>query len=151
MLKSDDSILFKLATATDLPSVQRLLTENKLPLGGVEDQFDTFIVAFTDDTTLIGCAGLEKYGHYGLIRSVVVQTAFQHKALGSKLVEQIEQLAKKHSISNLYLLTETAKDFFSKRGYILISRNDVPKQIQESYEYSTACAVSAVVMKKDLA
>lgn len=150
MLRSDDSILFKLATPTDLPSVQNLLTENKLPIGGIEDQFETFIVAFTDDSKLIGCAGLEKYDNYGLIRSVVVQSAFQHKFLGSKLVEQVEQLAKKHTISQIYLLTETAKDFFAKKGYTVISRNDVPKHIQESYEYSTACKVSAVVMKKDL-
>ena len=151
MLKSDNSLLFKLATPDDLPLVKVLLAENKLPLGGIEDQFETFILAFTDSKKLIGCAGLEKYDHYGLIRSVVVQTAFQHKSLGSKLVEQIENLAKKHAISKLYLLTETAIDFFYKNGYEVITRDDVPKQIQESYEYSIACAVSAVVMKKDFA
>jgi N-acetylglutamate synthase-like GNAT family acetyltransferase len=45
-----------------------LLRDSDLPLAGVEEHFDSFLVARTDEGALAGCVGLETYGDVGLLR-----------------------------------------------------------------------------------
>jgi amino-acid N-acetyltransferase len=59
------------ARREDLPAVERLLTESKLPLDGVADELSTFIVA-ESGKELVGVAGLEVCCDNALLRSVAV-------------------------------------------------------------------------------
>jgi amino-acid N-acetyltransferase len=54
-------------------------------------------------------------------------------------------------INWLYLLTETASEYFEAKGYERISREDAPAALSASSEFSHVCPVSAIVMKKPLA
>ena len=53
-------------------------------------------------------------------------------------------------ISALYLLTTTAAGFFPKFGFERIDRCDVPRSVQMSVEFTSACPSSATVMRKYL-
>jgi len=66
------------------------------------------------------------------------------------LVKTLEEQAIASGISDMYLLTETADKYFSKKGYHPINRDEVPTEVKASSEFSYVCPVSAIVMKKPL-
>lgn len=150
MLKSNNYFTSRLSNPADYPAVIKILENLDLPVGGVKDQFENFIILLKDESELIGCAGLEIYKSSGLVRSVAIVPAYQKKKLGSLLVQAVEAQAKTNNLKNLFLLTETAEKFFLKYGYTTISRSQVPTEIQGSFEYTVACKESAIVMKKDI-
>lgn len=126
-----------------------LLAAEKLPVDDLPETLDNFVVA-TDGETLTGVAGLEIYGQYGLLRSLAVDKAYRDKGIANNLLAQIEGLAKTEKLSAIYLLTETAPDYFFRKGYRVINRSSVPSEVQQSTEFSHVCPVSAIVMKKPI-
>lgn len=130
-------------------AIVALLQTEKLPVEDLPASLDNFFVVFYEDK-VIGAIGLEQYGHYALLRSMVVSKEHRNKNIASGLVEQLEQLSKAIGISYMYLLTETAPGYFEKKGYQRINREEVPPVLQASSEFSHVCPVSAIVMKKEL-
>jgi amino-acid N-acetyltransferase len=126
-----------------------LLSSEKQPAGDLPAILENFLIAVQDDE-LIGVIGLEIYGNYGLLRSLAVKPAFRYQSIASKLIAQIEALTVSKGLKAVFLLTETAADYFSRKGYEKITRNDVPKEVQQSSEFSHVCPQSAIVMKKEI-
>lgn len=126
-----------------------LLQTEKLPVEDLPPSLDNFYVALKDNT-VIGAIGLEQYGNYALLRSMVVSGEHRNKNIASNLVNELENYGKHLGIIAMYLLTETAPTYFEKKGYQRIQREDVPAEVRESSEFSHVCPVSAVVMKKEL-
>jgi len=60
------------------------------------------------------------------------------------------RLSGERGIDAVYLLTETAQDFFPRFGFITIERSEVPPALHESAEWTTACASTAQAMAKRL-
>lgn len=83
-----------------------------------------------------GIAGLEIHGSYGLLRSLAVAPEFQAKGCGKALVDRIEVYAKDRGLKRLYLLTNTAENYFAKRGYVRVERAHVPEPIRRTSEFS---------------
>jgi amino-acid N-acetyltransferase len=128
-------------------SIVSLLQSEKLPVIDLPVSLDNFFVSL-DDNRVIGAIGLEQYDNCGLLRSLVVDKNYRGKNIASQLVQQLEDYATTIGIDEMYLLTETAPEYFKKKGYEQISRDEVPKPIQASSEFSQVCPVSAIVMKK---
>ena len=126
-----------------------LLQTEKLPVEDLPTSLDNFFVALEGDN-IIGSIGLEQYDNCGLLRSMVVNKEFRGKNIASGLVQALEREAIKLGIDCIYLLTETAPGYFERKGYKRVSRDEVPKSIQTSSEFSSVCPVSAIVMKKPL-
>ena len=126
-----------------------LLLAEKLPVEDLPASLDHFFVALNEDE-VTGAIGLEQYGNYALLRSMVVHAAHRNKHIASRLVEQLEHYGKRLGISAMYLLTETAPVYFEQKGYQKINREEVPAVLQASSEFSHVCPVSAIVMKKEL-
>jgi len=129
--------------------VLNLLSTSKLPTDDLPVTLDNFYVAIEDDI-VAGVAGLEVYGNYGLLRSVAVSPFAQNKGVAAGLLNQIETVATKRGLEGLYLLTETATEYFDKHGYEHVARMDVPDVIKESAQFKRVCPESATVMKKSL-
>ena len=96
-------------------------------------------------------AGLERFGECALLRSLAVAPAQRHQDIASRLVATLEAGAYARGLRHFYLLTETAKDFFLKRGYEVVPRAAAPRPLQESAEFRTLCPAAAVCMHKPLA
>ncbi|HEX5651619.1 MAG TPA: arsenic resistance N-acetyltransferase ArsN2 [Chitinophagaceae bacterium] len=143
---------YKLVPAKTEPirqDVIRLLEQNELPVSDLTGEKELF--ALTDESgSLAGTGGLEIVNEAALVRSVSVKKELQGKGLGNLINRKLEELAKSKGIQQLYLLTTTAKSFFEKEGYSVISRDDVPDAIKETSEFSSVCPSTATVMKKDL-
>jgi len=144
-----DKTIFRNAASSDWDQIARLLQSASLPLDGARDHVANFFLAF-DDEKLIGCAGLEVYGEYGLLRSVAVEAGERGKGLGIKVVQRILDQAKENRIRTIILLTETAQNFFPKFGFRVIKRDDAPAPVKESVEFKGACCESAATMRLDL-
>jgi len=51
-------------------------------------------------------------------------------------------------IEELFLLTETAEDWFARLGYAAVARSSMPASILASDEVTVACSESAVTMRR---
>ncbi|HPI98707.1 MAG TPA: arsenic resistance N-acetyltransferase ArsN2 [Synergistales bacterium] len=137
------------ATETDLEVLREFLSGFDLPLDGVEEHIATMLLGFSEGR-LVASAGLEIYGNSALLRSVAVDRDFRNRGYGKALVEASFESAHQKEINYLYLLTDTAEDYFPRFGFNKISREQVPEQVRGSVEFTSACPLSAVVMMKKL-
>jgi len=137
------------ATHADFPAIVGLLERNALPRAGLEQQVTTMLVA-KEGEQLVGTAALEVYGAAALLRSVAVAAERRGQGLGQTLTAAALDLAQRRGVRTVYLLTETAAEFFPKFGFRPIARSDVVPAVLESPEFTTACPASAVVMARSL-
>ncbi|MDB5090190.1 MAG: hypothetical protein JWR09_4184 [Mucilaginibacter sp.] len=130
-------------------SIVALLTAEKLPTVDLPDQLENFAVTKQGDD-ITGVIGLEIYGDYALLRSLAVNKSFRNQGIADELLQHIEKLAAVKKLKAIYLLTETAPGYFTRKGYQTITRADVPGEVQQSSEFSHVCPQSAIVMLKFL-
>ncbi|MFN8472748.1 MAG: arsenic resistance N-acetyltransferase ArsN2 [Anaerolineae bacterium] len=143
------TILINSAAATDLPAILALLDRTDLPPDGLADHLSTTLVA-RDEEAIIGSAALEVYDEGALLRSVAVEPSYQGQGIGQQLTQAVLSLAKEQGIRVVYLLTETAGDFFPRFGFQTVARQDVAPSVQQSVEFTTVCPTSALVMVVNL-
>jgi amino-acid N-acetyltransferase len=134
------------ATAADLESIKALLVASDLPTAGVDEHWKTFIVA-REDGKMVACGGAEAYQVVALIRSVAVQPDYRSHGLGRRIVRQLLDRLASRGLREFYLLTTTAEEYFRKRGFKTIDRDEVHPQLLSSREFQDACPDSAVCMR----
>ncbi|MFN8417985.1 MAG: arsenic resistance N-acetyltransferase ArsN2 [Anaerolineae bacterium] len=135
------------AVHSDLDHIYALLTANHLPLDGLAEHINTTLVLETEDQ-IIGSAALELYADSALLRSVCVAPEYQGQGLGHQLIAASLQCAEHYDASTVYLLTETAAEFFPRFGFQVIARTEVPDAVRGSVEFVSACPDSAVAMAR---
>jgi amino-acid N-acetyltransferase len=128
------------------PAITALLTASGLPLDGLEPHLPSAVVA-REAGGIVGCAALELYGHDALLRSVAVAPARRRGGVGLALTAACIELARRHGVRTLWLLTETASEFFPRFGFEPATREAVPAAVRQSAEFTTACPDSATVMR----
>lgn len=137
------------AAAGDLPEILSLLDRAKLPRAGVQEHLSDFVVA-REGRRIVGCAALERYGSNALLRSVVVDVTMRGLGLGQQLTRALLDRAGRFKLARVYLLTETAQQFFPRFGFRTIQRDAVDAAVRQSVEFTTACPAGAVAMALDL-
>ncbi len=137
------------APGEDLQEIKELLDINKLPSGDFEEHVENFIV-IEEKRKIIGVGGLEIYGVIGLVRSIVVESAYRGRGISKNIYKLIEKKAHGFGVNTLYLLTESATDYFNKLGFVIQEREKVPKLIKDTKQYKELCPSSAVVMSRKL-
>ena len=136
-------------TAADLPAVEALLSQAGLPLDGLR-RSERLTVARMDGR-IVGAAALEAYENGVLLRSVVVAEELRNSGLGQRLTLAALAAASRLGHRTAYLLTTTAGGFFSRFGFVAIDRAEVPADVKQSVEFTSACPASALVMRAPLA
>jgi len=139
--------LIRAAKPGDLPAISELLDTARLPTAGVAEHLDSFAV-LESDGSVVGVGGLEIHGFVALIRSLVVAPEYRGRGLATAICDHLEAAAASRGVEHLYLLTETAAPFFSKRGFVAISRDEAPPPIASSKEFSQLCPQSAAFMRR---
>jgi len=137
------------ATPTIAADVVALLRRCDLPtddLAACESL--AMITARARDGSLQGCIALAGRGDAVLLRSLVVAHAARGRQLGARLVAQAEQLAINRGHREIYLLTDTAADFFARFGYRAVARSEVASEIRATAQFAQLCPASAVVLRK---
>lgn len=136
------------ARAEDWQDIRLLLVESGLPIEDLgPDKLEGFLVA-EDGDELAGLIGLDVFGTVGLLRSLVVAAKARKAGLGGKLVGALESAADTAGITELWLLTIDAEDFFARQGFEIADRDAAPVCIRETQEFSALCPGSAHLMSK---
>jgi N-acetylglutamate synthase-like GNAT family acetyltransferase len=140
-----DSVVIRPHEPGERAEIVELLVESGLPTTGVEALgADLFVAAA--GRRVVGCAGLERHGGVGLLRSVAVDPAWRGSGLGARLTRAVLALAEQAGVERVYLLTETAPDFFRGFGFRPIPRNEADAAVRASAEFAELCPTSATVM-----
>ena len=142
-------ITLQKATLASLPAMHRFLTGMKLPVSDLPADVSGFTLAF-DDTELIGTAGMEILGLVGLLRSVAVAETYRNRQLGRQLFAAALDHARLQGIQEVFLITDTAADYFEKNGFQRVVRSEVPAEIAGTAQFSGLCPSSAVVMRRSI-
>jgi amino-acid N-acetyltransferase len=137
--------MIRTAKPYDLPAISKLLSAAELPTEGVSENLDSFLVV-EEGCSVAAAGGIERYGTFALLRSLVVDLERRGRGLASVICDNLEPAASSQGIEQIYLLTETAERFFSKRGYVVVDRTSAPVEIANSAEFSFMCPDSAVLM-----
>lgn len=139
--------VIRLAGTADRGDVCDLLAAAKLPLDGLSETLEHFLVA-EEDGRIVAVAGIEVYGDSVLLRSVVVAAEHRGTGMGGRLSDASLALARELGARHAYLLTDTAEAFFRRRGFEALDRAHVPAGIRNSVEFAVACPASAIVMHR---
>jgi amino-acid N-acetyltransferase len=147
---TESDITIEPAGAADKAAVWQLLQACELPTEGLAEHWAAALVAW-QRSAVVGSAALELYGEYALLRSVAVAAGHRGGGLGVKLAEAALDLARQHGVIEVYLLTETAAEFFPKLGFDAVSRDQVPEAVRASVEFTSACPDTALAMRLRMA
>ena len=135
------------ASAQDLVAIRALLERCGLPTSDLDSARPEFAV-IRQDGQVVAAGALQRFGSSALLRSVVVTPDRRGGGLGRSLVSELERLARAAHISQLFLLTQTAADFFAGQGYRVVERSSTPQDVQGSEEFRSLCPSSAICMAK---
>lgn len=143
---------FSFASAEDEKQIKQILADSDLHHHDIRSsQLSHFIIVKDDNAlSLAGVVGVEQKGDVGLLRSLAVAQAYRRQGLATQLVNKVEEYARSQQVDTLYLLTLTAEDFFTGRGYQKTDRESAPDALQETTEFKSLCPQTAVCMRKYL-
>ena len=116
----------------DLRGALELLGRSELTQQDVSEGWGHYFVVREDDGRVVGVAGLELHGDFGLLRSVAVDEDYRGQGLAAALIEAVLQRAQRVGLRSVYLLTTSARDYFARRGFANVRRDDAPAAIRES-------------------
>ncbi|PID44399.1 MAG: GNAT family N-acetyltransferase [Proteobacteria bacterium] len=132
-------------------SVLNLLASCDLPTGDLDNLDCRYFLGVGDNDSLKGVVGSELYGECALLRSLAVLASARLEGIGASLLSTQEKFLSEAGVTSVYLLTDTAQQYFRKFGYCEISRNEAPVSIQNTKQFSGLCGKNAVFMIKKLA
>ena len=127
-----------------------LLKDSGLPTSDLNTKKLENFLYLGDPDDPVGIIGLEIFDTVALLRSLAVSKGARGKGHGRTLVSAMETYAENKNIRELYLLTDTAEDFFKKLNYKCIQRESAPDAIKTTSEFSSVCKKSAILMTKKL-
>jgi amino-acid N-acetyltransferase len=131
---------------SDLPAVLTLLEEARLPTEGVAQHFADFLIVQANER-VVGCIGLERYGSYGLLRSLAVAPEFHGQKLSIQLVTHLLAYAQANLIDQVVLLTTTAAELFTRHfGFERIDRQQLALTFAASPEWNLSRCAQAVCL-----
>lgn len=137
------------AVSANFDAVCALLSENNLPFSDLNPVLDNFLIAL-DEGKVVAVMGIDRYGAAGLLRSAAVSASHRNTGLASTLLQRLLEAARQGGLTNLYLITNTAENYFSKKGFVKISRNEVPEAVLQSKEFNGLCPASSAIMHRSV-
>jgi amino-acid N-acetyltransferase len=143
-------VIFSFASSDDEIQIKDLLSECGLPRQDISASHLKHFLILKDEMRTVGVVGLEVFDHLALRRSLAVRVQDRNRGWASQLIARAEEYARSLGVKALYLLTLTAADFFTRRGYKRTDRDGVPAPLQETAEFRNLCPATAVCMVKDL-
>jgi UDP-N-acetylmuramate: L-alanyl-gamma-D-glutamyl-meso-diaminopimelate ligase len=141
----------KPARRTDLPGVRALLATVGLPDEPArDDQFSAFYVLH-NERGLAGTVALEVMGDDAILRALAVGAEARGAGYGWMLADTAVAQARWRGVRRIYLLTESASDFFAaKFGFRVVDRSTLSKLVAASETFTAVKGSGQVAMRLDL-
>jgi len=129
--------------------LQAALQTAGLPIDDLE-QGGRIFFRFANQGQIVGYGGLEPYGDCALLRSVVVLPDQRGRGYGEAISHQMLDQAGREGARTVYLLTESAADFFEHLGFVKVERTAAPAAILQTRQAASLCPASAGLFAKTI-
>lgn len=143
-------IRIRKAEDTDRPQVCGLIAACGLPTAGAQEHLARGYALAERGQRLVGVAGIEIHGEYGLLRSLAVAPEWRGGSIGRDLVRDRLAWARAAGLRNIFLLTTKAAGYFERLGFKRVDRDAVPHEIKASHEFASLCPKTAIVMMSEI-
>ena len=140
------ALVIEAAVPEDLGAITALLAEADLPGDDVADHLQHFLVARYEDE-IVGTVGLEFMPPIGFLRSLAVLASQHGRGFGGALCRLLLARARQSGLGEMYLMTTTAEDYFSTRGWSRIEREQAPQAVRDTRQFQGLCPASATCMR----
>ena len=144
-----ESLQLRTAGSGDLEAIRSLLAAEGLPIEGVAESIEHFLVIDNGDG-VVASAGIELHGNCALLRSVVVVPELRGRGLAGRLVERLVEHARALGSRAMYLLTIDADGYFVAHEFERIARERAPQEILDCQEFRHLCPDSAILMQRKI-
>jgi C_GCAxxG_C_C family probable redox protein len=133
----------------DIGAIKTLLAVCLLPAHDVSDSRIRFLVA-ESDRGIIGVSGFEVLANgVALLRSLAVMPGYRKQQIGRRLVNRTIAAADDDGIGRIFLLTESATDYFSNVGFVAVPRDQAPPELGAATLDTRPCSRGATLMRRD--
>jgi len=142
------SIAWQEVEASD-PRLLQLCLLGGLSTSDIENDSVYFVAAEGQVRRACACFGLQIEAVTAVLKKVVVAPSLRGRGLGTFVVDEAMDRARKRGARDVYLLTDSAETFFSRHGFASLERCFAPPMVKESSIFTDLCA-RATVMKREL-
>ncbi len=108
------------------------LSANDLPIDDLDDPTITLVGAF-DGADLIGVIGLQACDG--------VRDSSRSRGIARALCEHVVELARARRFGSLWLLTTSARDYFTRRGFEAVDRATAPDALRTTAQFASLSGV----------
>ncbi len=91
-----------------------------------------FILSALAENELVGCVGWERYGHWAVMRSLVVRHELRRQGVGARLVVELCQRLASQGVREVYLAAGGVQVFFERLGFIAVDASMLPAEVINS-------------------
>lgn len=134
----------------DLGAIKVLLAVCLLPSHDESDGRSTFFVA-ESERGIIGVCGIEQCeGSVALLRSLGVMPGYRKQRIGRRLIHRAISHVQDRGIERLFVLTESATDYFQNSGFIAQERKSAPNELKGSLSLGGHTPSSALLLVRVL-
>jgi len=138
------------ARPEDLARVRQVLEIAGLKGRELSDERTGDVLVVLDEGRIVGCVTVERFDDAAVLRLLAVIPDKRGHGLGWMLADHAVARARERGVRRLYLLTETASDFFAEKfGFRTIDRATIDAAVAASPTFRES-ARSAVAMRLDL-
>jgi len=115
-----------------------------------DEQFPSFYV-LTNEQGMVGSVALDVMGDDAILRALAVDEECRGAGYGWMLADMAVSQARWRGVRRIYLLTESASDFFAaKFGFRVVDRSTLSKQVAASETFTAPKGAGLVAMRLDL-
>jgi UDP-N-acetylmuramate: L-alanyl-gamma-D-glutamyl-meso-diaminopimelate ligase len=138
------------ARSEDLAGVRALLERTELPYEELDEAVGDLLVMRDPEGQIVGCVAMELHEDAGLLRGLAVAPERRSQGLGWMLADAALGRARSRGARRVYLLTESASDFFAEKfGFRSVQTSMVDAAVSESTQFRNT-PPNAVAMLLDL-
>ena len=135
----------------DMHEVRELLAQVGLVEELARDEHVGNFYVLRNEQGVVGAVALEVHGDDAILRSLAVSPEFRGAGYGWMLADVAVSQARWRGVRRIYLLTESASDFFAaKFGFRVVDRSTLSKQVAASETFSRLTGAQLVAMRLDL-
>ncbi|PYZ96097.1 hypothetical protein CR205_17160 [Alteribacter lacisalsi] len=140
-------VIVRKAEPEDTLQLQRLLAKAGVTEQVYDEQPTEFIVAETEDKSLVGTAGLTVLTKEEvLLRSLVIDSEKTGAVFLLEFLETATAFARQKSFTSLYLMTSGQQGFLEQVGFSTLAENSIPHSLKQSEHYRKNVKRSPKVM-----
>ena len=132
-----------------LSDIQTLLQNCELPFEDCNEHPGSFFGIFNNGK-LCAIGALQILASVALLRSIAVLPEHRGEGLAGIITQYLLDLARSKGVIELYLLTETAKNFFARFEFGIVDRDTLPDEIKSTRQFASLCPSSAQAMRLQL-